>query len=300
MAFYSLRLEYALEGSSNFISWRDRMKHVLEDKGLKEFIDQEIPKLATSDAQNLAERKKCVANVRRIILEGIRDHIVSSIHGKENLYAMWKALIELYQNNSDQRKLELKDKLCKIKMEKGETIPKYLTKFTQCRGELGSVGITIATDDMRNTSDGSSSKTDDEENFALEIKVKKGKWKAFHSKSDSYHGGKKKDMTKVKCFHCHELGHFGTNFPLKKSKKKSSRGVVDEAFASQFELDFSLIACMVSLMIGSVWYLDNGDSFHMTGDKDLFSDLEEKDLEMHIEMGDDEKYSFTRLGTITF
>lgn len=38
----------------------------------------------------------------------------------------------------------------------------------------------------------------------------------------------------------------------------------------------------------------------MTDDKELFSDLEEKDLQMHIEMGDDRKYSVTRLGTFTF
>jgi hypothetical protein len=44
--------------------------------------------------------------------------------------------------------LALKDKLRKIKMEKGDTIPKYLTKFVQCRDELGSVGITVAADDL--------------------------------------------------------------------------------------------------------------------------------------------------------
>ena len=54
----------------------------------------------------------------------------------------------LFQNNNDHRKLALKDKLRKIKMEKGDTIPKYLTKFTQCRDELGSVGVTFAEDDM--------------------------------------------------------------------------------------------------------------------------------------------------------
>ena len=61
---------------------------------------------------------------------------------------MWKTLTELYQNSSDKRKLALKDKLHKIKMEKGETIQKYLTKFTQCRDELGSVGITVSEEDM--------------------------------------------------------------------------------------------------------------------------------------------------------
>ena len=39
--------------------------------------------------------------------------------------------------------------------------------------------------------------------------------------------------------------------------------------------------------MGLVWYLDSGASFHMMGDKELFSELEEKDLQMHIEMGDD-------------
>ena len=44
MVFYDLRLEYALEGSSNYIAWKDHMEAVLEDNGLKDFIDQEIPK----------------------------------------------------------------------------------------------------------------------------------------------------------------------------------------------------------------------------------------------------------------
>jgi hypothetical protein len=60
-----------------------------------------------------------------------------------------------------------------------------------------------------------------------------------------------------------------------------------EALVSQFELDFSLIACMGSSASGSVWYLDSGASFHMTGDKESFINLEEKYLIMHIEMGND-------------
>jgi hypothetical protein len=79
---------------------------------------------------------------------GVRDHIVSSLHGKTTPYAMWKVLTDLFQNSSDHRKLVLKDKLRKIKMEKGDTIPKYLTKFVQCRDELRSVGITVAADDL--------------------------------------------------------------------------------------------------------------------------------------------------------
>ena len=82
----------------------------------------------------------------------------------------------------------------------------------------------------------------------------------------------------MRCFHCHENEHYATNYPQKKKKKKASGSTAGEALASQFELDFSLIACMVSSEFGSVWYLDSGASFNTTRGNELFSSLEEKDL----------------------
>ena len=96
------------------------------------------------------------------------------------------------------------------------------------------------------------------------------------------------------------MGHYATNCPSKKSKKGPSKGLEGEALASQFEMDFTLIACMVSSMIGCVWYLDSGASFHMIGDKNLFSALEEKYLKMCIEMGDNGRYSVSGVGTVAF
>jgi len=57
---------------------------------------------------------------------------------------------------------------------------------------------------------------------------------------------------------------------------------------------------MVSSIVGSGWLLDSRASFHMTNDKSLFSTLEEKDLQMQIVMGNDEKYSVSGVGTIVF
>jgi hypothetical protein len=107
----------------------------------------------------------------------------------------------------------------------------------------------------------------------------------FHSKSKSK--VKKLDLSKVKCFHCHKHGHLATNCLQKRKNKTVVGAVTSEALVSQFELDFSLIACMASSASGSMWYLDSGASYHMTGDKESFSDLEENYLIMHIDMGDD-------------
>ena len=125
MNFNGLQLEYALKGSSNYISWKDRMEAVLKDNGLKEFIDKDVPNPICTNATLLDAWQKKVENVRKILLEGVRDHIVSNLHGK----------------------LGLKYKLRMIKMEKGNNIPKYLKKFVQCRDELGSVGIIVVDDD---------------------------------------------------------------------------------------------------------------------------------------------------------
>ena len=76
--------------------------------------------------------------------------------------------------------------------------------------------------------------------------------------------------------------------------------MVGEALTSQFELDFTLIAFMVTSMMGSVWYLDSGALFHMIDNKEFFSDLDEKGLHMNIEMGDDGRYSVIDVSIVPF
>jgi hypothetical protein len=61
----------------------------------------------------------------------------------------------------------------------------------------------------------------------LAAKTSKGKGNKFHSKSESK--GKKLDLSKVKCFHCHEHGHLAINCPQKKKNKKVVGAAAGEA-----------------------------------------------------------------------
>eukprot|EP00253_Pinus_taeda_P005665 PITA_05665 len=275
MSFNGLRLEYALEGSSNYISWKDRMEAVLDDNGLKEFIDTDIPK--PTDATQADAWQKKIAKCRRILLEGVKDHIVSSLHGKATPYLMWKSLTELFQSKSDQRKLALKDKLRNTKCEKGDSIPKYLTKFTQCRDELGSVGVAV----------------DDEDLVSLALL---GLPKSWHSYQDSVNGREKLPGWK-------RLWSDLVQEEIRRSTRdgSSSKGADEEIVLWLPKQRKGRARKLLSLVRKARSRIcPSGASFHMTGDRDLFSDLKDKDLGVHIEMGDDGRYSATGIGTISF
>ena len=49
-----MRLEYALERNSNFISWKDCMEAALDDNGVLEYIKINVVKPQAFDAQNLS------------------------------------------------------------------------------------------------------------------------------------------------------------------------------------------------------------------------------------------------------
>ena len=57
MSFTRLRLEYALEGSMDYIAWKDKMEAVLDDNRLKDFIEMDVPK-PTDATQADAWQKK--------------------------------------------------------------------------------------------------------------------------------------------------------------------------------------------------------------------------------------------------
>ena len=64
---------------------------------------------------------------------------------------------------------------------------------------------------------------------------------------------------------------------------------VDE-FSRNFDEELCLIACMESTTGRTIWYIDNGASSHMTGQKRFFRDLQEDGTWIHVELGDDGRY----------
>ena len=135
----------------------------------------------------------------------------------------------------------------------------------------------------------------DEEVLAL---TGKSKGKAKRKKD----GKKNLDVSKVKCFIYHKQGHFASQCPDMKKKSNTQMAgspEVDE-FNRNFDEEFFLIACMASTTGRSTWYINNGASSHMTGQKRFFRDLQEGGTGIHIELGDDARYQAQGVGTVSF
>ena len=113
-------------------------------------------------------------------------------------------------------------------------------------------------------------------------------------------GEQQRDMSKVKCFACHKFGHYAVQCPNKKKKQVAASADTEE-FASKFDREFSLIACMSSCSSTSrVWYIDSGASTHMSGIRECFSELNERGVDVEVELGDDRIVRAVGRGRVAF
>eukprot|EP00253_Pinus_taeda_P002280 PITA_02280 len=148
--------------------------------------------------------EEVMAKVKCIILDGVKDHVVQHIAKKEMTKEMWDALKKLYEHTSVQRKMLLENQLCSYQMQKGEQKDHFLELWaTLHQVEIRGLSKT------RSSSKGVRIKKEEEEDATLASVGKQEK-------------RKKKDLSKVKCFNCGELGHYVNQCLKKKSKGEAS------------------------------------------------------------------------------
>ena len=143
-----LRLEDSLDGAENCVPWKARLMLILEENKLwDEVVNNKtanpIVVPASIDAQALFAFKKKDIKARRIILDAVKDHVITRISSKTRAYQMWDALTSLFQSSNENRKMFLREKLKSIEMAKAEGVIPYLTRISQVRDELAAVGEVI-------------------------------------------------------------------------------------------------------------------------------------------------------------
>jgi hypothetical protein len=83
------------------------------------------------------------AKTQRIILDGVRDHLIPHLAEKKTANEMWVALKGLYEAKNETRIMALRDKLHGTRMVKRESVATYLTLVAQVKDKLAAVGEVI-------------------------------------------------------------------------------------------------------------------------------------------------------------
>ena len=109
MATFGLRVEDRLDGGGNWTPWESRIVLLLEECELWELVEHAVT--LPTDPILLSEFKKKNVRAKRIILDSVKDHIISHVVGKDYAFQMWESVGNLYQSSNHNRKMVLREKL---------------------------------------------------------------------------------------------------------------------------------------------------------------------------------------------
>jgi hypothetical protein len=141
-----IKYEDRLDGISNYLQWKVGMSAILRENKIWSFISTIVVPLADHIALDLHEVKE--AKAQRLILDGMKDHLIPHFAEKKIAKEKWDALKNLYKSKNENRKMALKDKLRDTKMGKGQIVSSYLTRVAQVKDELAADGEVISDSEL--------------------------------------------------------------------------------------------------------------------------------------------------------
>jgi hypothetical protein len=137
-----IRYEDRLDGISNYLQWKVYFPSVLKENNIYSYVNS-IVVAPTTDPISLDLHETKEDKAQRIILDGVKDHLIPHLAEKKTTKEMWDALKNLFEVKNENRKMALKDKLHDTKMGKEESVFSYLTQVAQVKDEMGIVGEVI-------------------------------------------------------------------------------------------------------------------------------------------------------------
>ena len=138
-----VRFEDRLDGISNYFQWKVRIAAVLKENKIWNFVNTVVVSPKNDPiALDLHEIKE--AKAQRILLDGVKDHLIPHLAEKPTTQEMWDTLKNLFEAKNENRKMAFKDKLHEVMMTKEENVATYVTRLAQVKDELAAVGEVIS------------------------------------------------------------------------------------------------------------------------------------------------------------
>ena len=133
---------------------------------------------------------------------------------------------------------------------------------------------------------------------------------SFHNQREAYKQRQNGDISHITCFSCDKQGHYASDCPDKKLKLQETVEKKDDGTQDADELMVHEIVYLNERKVNpaifvsnhdteKVWYLDNGASNHMCGDRRFFFKVDES-VTVKVRFGDDSQIDIKGKGSIRF
>lgn len=115
----------------------------------------------------------------------------------------------------------------------------------------------------------------------------------------------KRDYSQIECYNCHKKGHFASVYPEKKEEEELNKTEDADDALYMHEVVFLNEEKVIPKKLLSnnkeegMWYLDNGASNHMTGERSYFAELNEN-IKGKVKFGDGSYVDIDGKGSILF
>ena len=95
----SLKFEDRLDGVSNYLQWKVRLIAILKENKIWQYVSIRVPIPVDPIVLDLHEVKE--AKAQRIILDGVKDHLIPHLAERKIAKEMWDTLQNLYEAKNE-------------------------------------------------------------------------------------------------------------------------------------------------------------------------------------------------------
>jgi hypothetical protein len=144
---YSMKSKNKLDGASNFRVWKTRIELILAKNKVLDIMKGKIVKPEFEEGkekepQNVAVMEKFKdgdINAMSIIVDSIKDHLISYISHLDSSKKMYDALTNLFSVRNIGQIMSLKNELRDMKMNDDDSITSYFVRISQLRDQLQAI-----------------------------------------------------------------------------------------------------------------------------------------------------------------